>query len=226
VTSDKTFVVIPAFNEQARIGNIVRGVLKQGLRVVVVDDGSCDETTSVARSAGATVLRHSLNRGQGAALQTGISFSLISGANRIVTFDADGQHSIGDISRLLDPIYEGTADVTLGSRFLGESSSIPLARRILLRLAVVFTRVVSGARVTDTHNGLRAFSRRAAERLDIRLDRMAHASEIVDQVHQMGLPYEEVAVEVRYTEYSMAKGQRTSGAVRVLVDYLFGSLVR
>ena len=225
VSVPKVFVVLPAFNEQQKITEVVRQVRAAVPNVVVVDDGSTDLTARQARSAGAVVLRHCVNRGQGAALQTGISYSLQAGARYVVTFDSDGQHRVEDIPRLLEPLVAGRAEVALGSRFIGRAEGIPLSRRLLLKGAVLFTRAASGARVSDAHNGLRAFSRRAAERLDLRMDRMAHASEIVDQIHAMKLVYVEIPVTIRYTQYSLAKGQRTTAAFRVLFDYLIGRIL-
>jgi polyprenyl-phospho-N-acetylgalactosaminyl synthase len=194
--------------------------------VIVVDDGSRDDTAERAQAASAVVLRHLINRGQGAALQTGISYALAHGAQVIATFDADGQHLPGDLPALVMPIVAGEVDICLGSRFLGQTSAMPRRRRLMLRAAIAFTRVTSGLRLSDTHNGLRAFSRRAAEHFDIQLDRMAHASEIIDQVRSSDLPYREVPVHIRYTKYSLAKGQRSSAALRVAIEYLIGRLLR
>ena len=123
--------------------------------MVVVDDGSVDGTAAAARNAGAIVLHHSLNRGQGAALQTGFDYCLQHGARCAVTFDADGQHRVEEIAVLLAPIRSGRADVVLGSRFTGKAPDIPRSRRVVLRLGVLFTRLVSGARLSGTSNGLR-----------------------------------------------------------------------
>lgn len=220
------WVVVPAYNESRVIGGVIEELVARGHRVVVVDDGSSDGTPAVARSAGATVLRHAVNRGQGAALQTGIAFALRRSAEHIVTFDSDGQHAPGDVDALVAPLLAGRADVVLGSRFIGSSEGMPGARKAMLALAVVFTRVASGARVTDTHNGLRAFTRAAAATLDIRLDRMAHASEILDQIVRHGLRFEEVPVHVRYTDYSRRKGQSSFAALRILADYVLGRWMR
>ena len=221
-----TYVVIAAYNEGTAIAAVVGELVSTYPHIVVVDDGSWDDTSIVARKAGATVLRHAINRGQGAALQTGITYALQSGAAYIVTFDADGQHDPRDIAALVRPIADGEVDVSLGSRFLAHAHSVPLGRRLLLSAAVMFTRLTSGLRLTDAHNGLRALSRRAAARIDLKLDRMAHASEIIDQIHHSGLPYREVAVHVRYTAYSLAKGQRGSAALRVALEYLIGRVMR
>jgi glycosyltransferase involved in cell wall biosynthesis len=222
----KIVVIIPAFREETQIGGVVAALRERGLTVVVIDDGSPDATAERAASHGATVLRHPLNRGQGAALQTGLVHALRAGADIIVTFDADGQHSPDDVDALVAPIAAGECDIVLGSRFLGTRNQIPTVRRWLLRAAVVFTRLTSGARVSDAHNGLRAFSRRAAGLIDLRLDRMAHASELIDQVVRARLPFREVPVHITYTEYSMTKGQTSGSAFRVAFDYVIARLLR
>jgi glycosyltransferase involved in cell wall biosynthesis len=222
----QVYIVIAAFNEGRAIANVVSGLRREYCNVVVVDDGSADDTAQRAAEAGATVLRHMINRGQGAALQTGISYALRAGAQYVVTFDADGQHAQSEIPLMVGPIAAGEVDICLGSRFLGQASSMPSSRKLVLKGAVIFTRITSGLKLTDAHNGFRAFSRRAAEKLDIRLDRMAHASEIIDQVRMTELPYREIPVTIRYTDYSLAKGQRSSAAVRVALDYLIGRLLR
>jgi glycosyltransferase involved in cell wall biosynthesis len=222
----KVFAIIAAYNESGAIGAVVRELRAICPNVVVVDDGSVDATSQEARAGGAVVLRHLLNRGQGAALQTGIAYALRQGAEVIVTFDADGQHRPEDIPAMVAPIANGEVDICLGSRFLEHAESVPLGRRLLLKGAIAFTRLTSGLKMSDAHNGLRAFSRRAAAGFDIQLDRMAHASELIDQVRSSGLPYREVPVHIRYTDYSLAKGQRSSAALRVALDYLIGRLLR
>jgi glycosyltransferase involved in cell wall biosynthesis len=222
----RVYVVVAAYNEAECIGDVVRELREQYAHVVVVDDGSQDETGDLALAAGAIVLTHLINRGQGAALQTGLTYALNQGADYIVTFDADGQHDVNDIAKLLLPISEGAVHAALGSRFLERREKMPFGRRLTLFLAVLFTRFTARARLTDAHNGLRAFSRHAAELIDLQLDRMAHASEIVDQVVSSGLPYAEVPVHVRYTDYSLRKGQRNTAAFRVAFDYLMARLLR
>ena len=213
------YVVVPAYNEGQAVADVIRDLRRLYPNVIVIDDGSKDDTAQVAAAAGATVLRQVINRGQGAALQTGIEFALAAGAAFIVTFDSDGQHAVDDIAALVDPIHRGTWDISLGSRFLGRTENMPATRRLLLKGAVLFTRTVSRVRITDAHNGLRAFSRRAAQKIEITLDRMAHASELIDQIRDTGLPYGEVPVHIRYTDYSTSKGQSSSGAIKILIHY-------
>jgi len=220
----RVWVVVPAYNEASVIGDVVGSLVQRSHRVIVVDDGSRDDTARVAADKGATVIRHAINRGAGAATQTGIAHAIRCGADVIVTFDADGQHSPDDIPSLIAPIVAGTFDVVFGSRFLDVRSRIPFGRRILLRLGTVFTRVISRVRVTDPHIGLRAFSRQAASELAITMDRFAHASELIDQIHDHRWRFGEVPVSVSYSAYSVAKGQRPSNAARIALQMLLERL--
>jgi polyprenyl-phospho-N-acetylgalactosaminyl synthase len=218
-----TWVVVPAYNEEGVIGRVV-GELRAEYNVVVVDDGSRDATYRAAEAAGACVVRHTINRGQGAALQTGIEFSLARNAHTIVTFDADGQHQVEDVKALLAALDAG-AHVSLGSRFLGRIRGASRGRIAFLRVAVWISNRLSGLRLTDAHCGLRAFRADMAPRLAIHQDRMAHASELLANVRRSGLRCTEVPVTILYTEYSVGKGQRATDGIRVLFEYLAG-LVR
>jgi polyprenyl-phospho-N-acetylgalactosaminyl synthase len=220
------FIVIPAYNEAGAIREVVAGLRAVYDNVVVIDDGSVDATGEEARVAGATIVRHILNRGQGAALQTGIEYSLIRGAETIVTFDADGQHRVEDVETLLSALDREQADLAIGSRFLGAGSDVPFPRGLLLRVAVVVMRLTSKVRLTDAHNGLRAIRRSAAEQIRLTLDGMAHASEIVDQIYLKGLRVVEVPVVIRYSAYSRRKGQSGFAAFRIMFDYLLRRWLR
>ena len=220
------FIIVPAYNEAARLGRVLEELCRTGHRVVVIDDGSHDRTGDVARRHGCYVLRHTFNRGQGAALQTGISFALHEGADAIVTFDADGQHQTSDLPALLQPILDGKCDVALGNRFLSLRSNVPFARKVVLQLGRLFTWMASGLQVGDCHNGYRAFSRRGAAAIDLRQDRMAHASELYDQIKQARLAFIEVPVTIRYSEETLAKGQKLSNSVSVLFHYLYGKIAQ
>jgi glycosyltransferase involved in cell wall biosynthesis len=226
VDADCVWIVVAAYNEAARLPATLRSLRSAYANVVVVDDGSRDNTFLAARDQGAWALRHIVNCGQGAALQTGIDFALERGAEVIVTFDADGQHAVDDVKRLLTPIFAGQVEVVLGSRFLGASPNIPWSRWLVLKLGVLFTRVVSRIGVTDTHNGLRALSRRAATRLRITENRMAHASELLEQVRRYEISFCEVPVTIRYSPTSMAKGQSSWNSLRIAAQFLLGKVVR
>jgi len=214
----QTYVVIAAYNEAAVIARVIADVRRAGYPVVVVDDGSTDDTTDIARVAGAVVIRHPFNLGQGAALQTGIDYALAQSAEIIVTFDSDGQHRVDDVSRLCAALREEDADFALGSRFLGQSPNLPPLRRLLLKAATLFTRLSTGLAITDTHNGLRAMTRRGAAAIRLRQNRMAHASELLSQIGSSGLRYVERRVTIDYTAYSLAKGQTMRDAILILVD--------
>jgi polyprenyl-phospho-N-acetylgalactosaminyl synthase len=215
-----TWVVIAAFNEARVIRSVVSEVVAEGYSVVVVDDGSRDQTAITARVPGATVVRHAINLGQGAALQTGIEYALRRRAGTIVTFDADGQHCVDDIPSLLAALT--THDIALGSRFLGkEVVGASKRRKAMLKTATLMSNRMSGLSLTDAHCGLRAFRASAAPRLRITQDRMAHASQLLHKIKISGLRVTEVPVTVKYTEHSMAKGQSGMQAIRILFDYFF-----
>ena len=220
------WIVVAAFNEAAVLSPIVSDLVRRSYRVVVVDDGSHDGTGQIAFSAGATVVAHLVNPGQGAALQTGINFALQQGADYVVTFDADGQHRPSDIARLIDALVEHEAAYALGSRFLGSSRGMPLGRRLLMQAAVWLTRGMTGLLLTDTHNGLRAMTREGASRISLRQNRMAHASELLEQIAASGLRHVEVPVTIDYTGYSLEKGQRLSDSLIILFDLSAQKLLR
>jgi glycosyltransferase involved in cell wall biosynthesis len=221
-----TWVICPAFNEGTTLGRVLGELHGCGYQVIVIDDASSDATAHIAAAMGSTVIKHPINLGQGAALKTGIEYALAQGAERLVTFDADGQHRVGDIARLLAALEAEQADFALGSRFLQGSRSMPLLRALLLKAATLFTTATTGLRLTDTHNGLRALTRRGAAVLRLRQDRMAHASEILADIAKSGLRYIEVGVTIDYTEYSLRKGQRAADFLMILVDLFAQRLYR
>jgi glycosyltransferase involved in cell wall biosynthesis len=222
----RVWIVVPAYNEGRRLALTLRTLRRSWENIVLVDDGSRDETSRVALDEDVWVLRHPLNCGQGAALQTGIDFALAQGADAVVTFDADGQHAAEEIADLVEPIRAGQADVVLGSRFLGRAIGMPWTRRLMLKAGVLFTRLFSRIAVTDTHNGLRALSRSAAERIRIHENRMAHASEILHQVRLLNLRYVERPVTIRYSTETLTKGQSSWNAVAILSQFIVGRFVR
>lgn len=215
---DRIAVVIAAYNEAKVIADVVREVVARGYPVILVDDGSQDGTPDIAHAAGARVVVHPVNLGQGAALQTGIELALAEGADFIVTYDADGQHHAADIENLVAALTTQDADFALGNRFLGDAVDISGPRRLLLQAATAFTRITTGLQITDTHNGLRAMTRRGAGQIRLRQNRMAHASEILHQIAASGLRFVEVPVTITYSAYSRAKGQKLTDFFAILVD--------
>jgi len=214
-----TVVVVPMYNEGSVIAAVVSELRGTFPVVVCVDDGSTDDSAESARAAGAVVVRHPTNLGQGAALETGIRFALsLPATEYVVTFDADGQHDVADARAMVERAAQGGLQVVLGSRFLAAAEDVPLARRLLLRAAVQFTRRTTGLALTDAHNGLRVLRRDAAQAVRLRLHGMSHASEILTVLARGGFSVEEHPVTIRYTDYSRAKGQRGYNALNILFE--------
>jgi glycosyltransferase involved in cell wall biosynthesis len=216
--------VIAAYNEAHSIGSVVKELVKAGYKnVVVVDDGSADDTARVAKQYTKHVVQHEINRGQGAALKTGIDYALLKDADIIVTFDADGQHRVEDIPRVIEPVKTGEVDVALGSRFLAKTE-VPFFRKLVLKGGILVVWMFYGIKLTDVHNGFRAFSRHAAELIEITMDRMEHASEILSEIKKHNLRYVEVPVIIKYTEYSKQHGQSSLNALKIFYKMLLHRL--
>lgn len=214
------WVVIPLYNEATVIGDVVRGLLPTFPNVVCIDDGSSDGSGRVAREAGARLLTHPINLGQGAALQTGFEFALRQGAEYVVTFDADGQHRVVDAEAMVERARDEDLAIVFGSRFLDDRTDPGVMKKIVLKTAVAVTNVTTRTKLTDAHNGLRVIRRDALQKIKLKQDRMAHGTEIIVQLGKTGLPYAEQPVEVLYTEYSKAKGQSLLNSVNILVDLM------
>ncbi len=223
----KPWIVIAAHNEEKSIGTVVRNLQQSSYRnIIVVNDGSSDRTAEHAEQAGALVLSHIINRGQGAALRTGMEYALEQGADIIVHFDADGQHAVREIKHLIEPIKKGKCDITLGSRFLGTASNTPFIRKLFLKGGALSHYIFYGVKLSDSHNGFRAMNRKAAHALDFHANGMDHASEIVDLVGKKKLRYKEVPVTITYTDYSKARGQSTLNAFNIFAKMVLRKLMR
>jgi glycosyltransferase involved in cell wall biosynthesis len=221
---DDVWVVVPMYNEASAIGSIVSDLRSTFGNVVCVDDGSTDGSAAAARTAGAVVLHHVVNLGQGAALQTGFEFARSQpDARWVVTFDADGQHLVGDAVRMVEVGRSGDFDVVLASRFTG-SANIPVLRRLVLKAAVVFTRWSARIDVSDAHNGLRVVSTRVLDRMRLTQPRMAHASELLGLISRHALTFHEVPVTIVYTDYSRAKSQSNLNSVNIVFDLALARL--
>lgn len=227
INPSSIFIIIPAHNE----GNVIQSVLKQitgfPYSVVVMDDGSDKSLFSSLKNLPVYFLRHRLNLGQGAALQTGIEFAVSKNASYIITFDADGQHDPGDIKKLIDILNSSSSDIVFGSRFLkGAIHNMPVKRKIVLQAARFLNYIFTGILLSDAHNGLRAMNKKAASAIQLKENRMAHATEILYQVKKNKLKYTEVPVTVRYTPYSIKKGQTTKNSFRILLDIILNKLFK
>lgn len=207
------------YNEATVVGKVIEGLLPEFPNVVCIDDGSNDGSQQVARQAGAVVVQHPVNLGQGAALQTGLEFALSDPlVNAIVTFDADGQHRVEDARQMVSRVLSGEAEVVLGSRFLDNRTVVSKPKRLVLKVAAVQSRWSTGMALTDAHNGLRAFSPGVAGKIHLTQNRMAHASELVDQLATLEPVWVEHPVEILYTDYSKSKGQSLLNSVNILAD--------
>ena len=219
---DDTWLVVPLYNEAQVVREVIEDARRTFPHVVVVDDGSRDDSAAQAEAAGAVVVRHPINLGQGAALQTGIRYVLErTDARYLITFDADGQHSVADAVAMVAAARRENLAIVLGSRFLKGPSPVGWLKRLVLATAAVVASRTTGMHLTDAHNGLRLLRRDAAEHLNLRQNRMAHASEIIRQLGATGLPWREFPVHIAYTEYSKAKGQSLLNSVNILVDLIF-----
>ena len=221
VKEPRCVVVVPLFNEETVITGVVTDLQKHFSRIVCVDDGSSDGSAEAARRAGATVIAHPMNLGQGAALQTGITWAKRKGdLDYLITFDGDGQHKVDDVVDMLSYARRRDLSIVFGSRFLDKRTKPDLAKRIVLKVAVLITRVVTGLQLTDAHNGLRVIRADALEHVNLIQDRMSHATEIVHQLAKSGLVWKEYPVEVLYTEYSKRKGQSLLNSINILFDLI------
>lgn len=223
----KIFVVVPAYNEEKSIPFVLNDLRKNNYdNIIVVDDGSKDTTTKSSQHAGAIVLTHHVNRGQGAALRTGTEYALSQGADIIVHFDADGQMRAEDIKPVIRPLIKGAADVSFGSRFLEKKSSIPFLRKTLLLFGRVFMTAFFGVKTKDPQSGFRALTRKAAQHIEITQRGMAHCSEILEQVHKKQLTFTEVPVTIFYTDYSKQHGQDNMAALKIAAKLIWSKLMR
>lgn len=216
---EDAWLVIPFYNEAGMIGEVIADALPTFPNIVCVDDGSTDGSARVAREAGATVVRHPFNMGQGAALQTGIDYVVKkTDGQYLVTFDADGQHIVSEAADMVDKAEDEDLAIIFGSRFLDDTSDVSWPKRTVLKTAAAVTRWKTGLDLTDAHNGLRVLRRDAARQVNLTQNRMAHASEIVARLGDTGLAWAEMPVHIAYTEYSKSKGQPLLNSVNILVD--------
>ena len=224
--------VIPAYNESEHCIQVVNEVLDQGYGVVFVDDGSSNGLFARLQEAFKereefVLIKHIVNMGQGAALQTGFSYiqQQVSSAQFVVTFDSDGQHLLSDLPGFLQPFEQDEhLEVALGSRFMGKAVNIPAMKVFTLKIWILFTFIFSGMWLSDTHNGYRVMKRSVLPKLKLTFNGMEHASEILELIGQQGIKYVEVPNTILYTEYSMARGQKLSNSLKIVKNLLMNKL--
>lgn len=205
------YIVLPAYCEGKVIKEVIRSIKDEGYNnIIVVDDGSADNTYDESISAGAITLKHTINRGKGAATQTGLDAAKLLGADIAVTLDSDGQHNPKDIVKLVTPIVNKKADVVLGSRMLGEKG-MPKSRILMNKIGNWVTYLFFGVLVTDSQSGFRAYSKKALESVYTSMDRYEFESEMLGQIKDAKLKIKEVPIKVIYTDYSLNKYKHHEG---------------
>ena len=213
------WIVVPAFNEAGVIGDVIAAVRSVFTNVVCVDDGSADGTGDIALRAGAHLVSHPVNLGQGAAIQTGVEYARSQPGSRVfATFDADGQHRVEDLVTMIDRLRRDDVDIVIGTRFGAGVSRPPLLKRVVLQTAVRLSPRGRALGLTDSNNGLRVFNKTVADGLDITMNGMSHATEFVMLIAENHWRVAEQPVEVLYTDYSQSKGQPLLNGVNIIVD--------
>ena len=220
------WIIIPAYNESNQIGKILGHLVNDFKNIVVIDDGSTDNTFQLASEFNIHVIRHPINSGQGAALKTGLRYAVSKKGQFFVTFDADGQHDPSNIKTMYQYITKSSVDIILGSRFLGTSQGITKLKKIILELALLYTKITTRLNITDTHNGIRMFNLKVATGLKFEHSRMAHASEILEQISKNKWSYTELPVNILYTSYSIKKGQSFLDVFRIMFELLIQKFIK
>ena len=219
-----TCCIVPMYNEEQVISQVVKDLRSIFPHVICIDDGSNDKSAAKALEAGALVLRHVVNIGQGAALSTGFSWvQSQSQFSYVVTFDADGQHQPEDALRLVTELVRKQVDVVFASRFLDQDqATIPLAKRLVLKTVTKITKTLTDVELSDAHNGLRALTVDATRQVNLTQNGMAHATQFVSLVLQANLKYVEIPVTILYTPYSRSKGQSLLNSINIALDLIWG----
>lgn len=219
---DDTWLIVPCYNEGTVIFDVLTHARETFPNIVAVNDGSRDDSAAQIRAAGAHLVNHPVNLGQGAAIQTGVEYARSQpGARYFVTFDADGQHQVKDVVRMVERLRAEPVDIIVGTRFAGQDNSqVPWIKRVVLKTVVLLSPRTKKLGLSDAHNGLRAFNKKVADEMNIRMNGMSHASEIVTMIDNNGWRVDEEPVDILYTEYAMSKGQSLINGVNILADGL------
>tara|TARA_B100000767_G_C19750735_1_gene530667 strand:+ start:905 stop:1585 length:681 start_codon:yes stop_codon:yes gene_type:complete len=216
---DNIYILIPVFNEEKKIKNVVTEVSKVFKNVVVVNDGSSDATQEILEKLNVTILKHSINLGQGAAISTGFKYiQNLKNAEAVITFDADGQHSIEDAKAFANEILLCDEEIIFGSRFIKNKENIPFIKMIALSIVVIFTNRLSRINLTDAHNGLKAIKKDSLKKIDITIDGFGFESELIHQASRKEITYKEMPTNTIYTSYSKNKGQKLINGLLILED--------
>lgn len=216
------FVLVPAYNEASVIEETINSLKKYFNNIIVVNDGSTDDTLSILKNFDIKIINHPINIGVGGAFQTGFKYILINHKDCIgaITFDADGQHKVKDAIKIADELINTEYEIIFGSRFLGHEYKIPFIKRFVLRFVSVITNFFTGIKLTDAHNGLKGFKTSAINKIDIRLDGYAYETELIRQVSEKSISYKESSTDIEYSDYSKKKGQNILNGFIIIEDLL------
>ena len=218
----REYIVIPAFNEATRLPGVLKRILHLGYRhIIVVDDGSDDNTADVAREHNVYVVRHPINLGVGAATQTGIAYALKNGASYIVTLDGDHQHLPEDIEHLLSAIRDSDKDMIIGSRFMKHDNQIPPIRYFYNQIGNIVTFLVTGHYLTDSQSGMKVISRKFAKDTRINCNGFEFCVEMIRNAKRHRYKISEIPISVKYSKDTLQKGQSFLNGVRMI-----GRLIR
>ena len=215
------YILVPAFNEAEVIGDILKELLDSFSNVIVINDGSTDDIKQVVGELDIILINHEINLGVGAAVQTGFDFvQKIPTSHAVITFDADGQHSVNDAISIAKAISDSEEEIIFGSRFLEHYKNIPLIKRIVLRIVTKLTKITTGVRLTDAHNGLKAYKLSAIRKLELQFNGYSYESELIKEVAKKKISYKELSTNVKYTSYSIKKGQKLANGLLIIEDLL------
>jgi len=215
----KCLIIVPAFNEATVLQQVLLSIKKNvpSFSILVVNDGSSDNTSDIASKVKKVrVANHPINRGLGAAINTGLSFAKKNNFDLAVTIDADGQHDPKDIKKLIKPIINNQADIVIGSRIISTLGQIPLDRIIIIKASNFLTWLLYGETTTDSLSGFRAFSKKAIKSIHLKTDRMEVSNELFSEINRLKLKVKEVPIRVIYTNYSRSKGQKNTNAISII----------
>lgn len=216
---DNIYILIPIYNEEKKIESVITELSSLFKNIVAINDGSTDSTQDILESLNVITLKHSINLGQGAAISTGFKYiQQIKNADAVVTFDADGQHSVEDAKAFAEEILLCKEEIIFGTRFKQSRSNIPLIKKIVLSIVVIFSNKLSKINLSDAHNGLKALKKTCLKKIDINIDGFGFESQIIHQVSKKGIRYKEMPTNTIYTSYSKNKGQKLSNGLIILED--------
>jgi polyprenyl-phospho-N-acetylgalactosaminyl synthase len=216
---EKVYVIVPVYNEEEEILDVLNDLKRYFKNILVVNDGSTDSTSDILELSNVDTLSHLINLGAGAAISSGFeAIKRKKNIKAVITFDADGQHSAEDANDFAHEIISCSEDVIFGSRFIAHSKNIPLIKKIILSIITFITNVITKVKLTDAHNGMNAFKTSCLEKILINIDGFGFATQIVNSVGKNSLSFKEMPTNIKYTDYSIKKGQRILGGLLILED--------